>query len=59
MFAKTFKKKIYTKSLKIFKAEKVFRGEVRAHLDLTKETKLNTYMELLREKSIKLYLKYV
>ena len=45
-----FKKKFCSTSLKIFKAVKVFRGEDRAHLDLTIEKRLNTYMELLREK---------
>jgi hypothetical protein len=52
-----FKKKFCSTSIKIFKAVKVFRGEDRAHLDLTIEKRLNTYMELLREKSIKLNLK--
>jgi len=32
----------------------ISRPSRRAHLDVTKETKLNTYMELLRENSITL-----
>ena len=36
----------------------ISRPSRRAHLDVTKETKLNTYMELLRENSITLN-KYV
>jgi hypothetical protein len=43
---------------KIFLLQKLlFRKHALAHLDLTIEKRLNTYMELLREKSIKLNLK--
>jgi hypothetical protein len=59
MVTKIFKKNICSKSLKIFKAVKVFRAEDRTHLYLTIEKGLNTFMELLIEKSITLNLKYV